>query len=524
MVKRALSELGGTALTPLWDAAPAGRRDAAAMDENAIGLTGSWDSRISRRTLLRTGGAAAVLLYGGAVPSASAGPRFASDPFTLGVASGDPTPDGVVLWTRLAPDPLNGGGLGAESYRVRFEVAADPDFRASCTAAIRGRSPRRCTRSTPRSRACEPATRLLVPLRVQALRSARSGRLRTAPRFGKVPDRLRFAYVSCQNCTHGYFTAFEDLAQRGPRARRAPRRLHLRGPGAGRRAAHARAGGLADDARGLPDPARPVQDRHGAPGRARRVPVADDLGRPRVLEQLRRSRPRPRPAARDRRRSGAPPPTSPTGSTARCRARASRSGRTCRCTGARPGATSRSSTCSTRASTATDQASCPAAQRLPNGYCPDALDPARTILGEEQRDLADRRPRPARPPAGTCSPTRSRFAPTDTDAQRGPPRVRQRQLGRLRRRPPARARRHRRAPARQPDRHHRRRARPRRAQRAARLRELRRAARWRPSSSARSISSQDSEWPDVDDDLRRRRQQPAPAVPDQPARLRAASR
>ena len=37
-------------------------------------------------------------------------PRFAANPFSLGVASGDPAPDGVVLWTRLAPDPLNGGG------------------------------------------------------------------------------------------------------------------------------------------------------------------------------------------------------------------------------------------------------------------------------------------------------------------------------------------------------------------------------------------------------------------------------
>ena len=83
-------------------------------------MNGNWDTRISRRTLLRTGGAAAIVLYGGAVPSASAGPKFTSDPFTLGVASGDPTPDGIVLWTRLAPDPLNGGGLGLETYRVRF--------------------------------------------------------------------------------------------------------------------------------------------------------------------------------------------------------------------------------------------------------------------------------------------------------------------------------------------------------------------------------------------------------------------
>ncbi|MBC7898360.1 MAG: PhoD-like phosphatase N-terminal domain-containing protein, partial [Cytophagaceae bacterium] len=52
-------------------------------------------------------------------------PRSVDDPFTLGVASGDPWPDGVVLWTRLAPDPLHGGGMPAERVPVRWEVARD---------------------------------------------------------------------------------------------------------------------------------------------------------------------------------------------------------------------------------------------------------------------------------------------------------------------------------------------------------------------------------------------------------------
>src|SRR5947207_6848055 len=52
-------------------------------------------------------------------------PRFSASPFTLGVASGDPSPDGVVLWTRLAPDPLHGGGMGREPVDVQWRVAAD---------------------------------------------------------------------------------------------------------------------------------------------------------------------------------------------------------------------------------------------------------------------------------------------------------------------------------------------------------------------------------------------------------------
>src|SRR5438045_2273623 len=49
--------------------------------------------------------------------------------FTLGVASGDPIPDGVVLWTRLAPTPLAGGGMPDRTVAVRWEVADDDRFR-----------------------------------------------------------------------------------------------------------------------------------------------------------------------------------------------------------------------------------------------------------------------------------------------------------------------------------------------------------------------------------------------------------
>src|SRR5690348_14421679 len=68
-------------------------------------------------------------------PSAAAGhPRrpLRSDPFTLGVASGDPAEDGFVLWTRLAPEPLADDGLGGMPPRdvpVDWEVASDEGFR-----------------------------------------------------------------------------------------------------------------------------------------------------------------------------------------------------------------------------------------------------------------------------------------------------------------------------------------------------------------------------------------------------------
>src|SRR5690606_3988708 len=58
-----------------------------------------------------------------------AAPRFPSYPFTLGVASGDPMPDSVVLWTRLAPDPLNGGGMPPRDSPGPWAVPPHQGFR-----------------------------------------------------------------------------------------------------------------------------------------------------------------------------------------------------------------------------------------------------------------------------------------------------------------------------------------------------------------------------------------------------------
>src|SRR5215510_9033707 len=84
-------------------------------------------TRLSRRQLLNVAwklGAAAVL-QPIASSSVFAQAVFGSFPFTLGVASGDPWPDSVVLWTRLAPDPLHGGGMPRENVEVRWRVATD---------------------------------------------------------------------------------------------------------------------------------------------------------------------------------------------------------------------------------------------------------------------------------------------------------------------------------------------------------------------------------------------------------------
>ena len=86
---------------------------------------------INRRRFLIGMGALSGLAFADQFPTSAqtATPKFAADPFSLGVASGDPLPDGVVLWTRLAPDPLNGGGMPSQAVTVKWEIATDEQMK-----------------------------------------------------------------------------------------------------------------------------------------------------------------------------------------------------------------------------------------------------------------------------------------------------------------------------------------------------------------------------------------------------------
>lgn len=107
--------------------------------------------RLTRRQLLNVAwklGTAAVL-YPLAASRLLSQPLFREYPFALGVASGDPSPDGVVLWTRLAPDPLAGGGMPAAGVTVGWELSRDSAFRqiarsGTTVCATRARSQRGC--------------------------------------------------------------------------------------------------------------------------------------------------------------------------------------------------------------------------------------------------------------------------------------------------------------------------------------------------------------------------------------------
>lgn len=174
----------------------------------------------TRRQVLQAGVVGAAALGASAVggPAARAGsPRTGPvrQPFTLGVASGDPLPEGVVLWTRLAPEPLAEGGLGGMPDRpvaVQWEVATDEAFG---NVVARGAEIARADQAHSvhvEVTRLQPATEYFYRFRTGSEISP-TGRTRTAPRPGQRTDRFAFAFASCQNYPAGYYTAYAHMAQ-----------------------------------------------------------------------------------------------------------------------------------------------------------------------------------------------------------------------------------------------------------------------------------------------------------------------
>ena len=160
-----------------------------------------------RRSFLRALAAATV---SPALPACAQGvPRFARDPFALGVASGYPHPSGMVLWTRLV------GALDPVAYPVRWEIASDEAMRQVVASG---------------GAIAEPAWGHAVHVEPKGLEPDRwywyrfmagdaatsAARTRTAPRLDASVERLRFAFASCQQYEQGYFAAHRQIAADAP--------------------------------------------------------------------------------------------------------------------------------------------------------------------------------------------------------------------------------------------------------------------------------------------------------------------
>ncbi|MEG3085575.1 alkaline phosphatase D family protein [Sphingomonas sp. PB2P12] len=150
-------------------------------------------------------GAPALLLHGRAFA--------ATDPFSLGVASGEPEPDGFVIWTRIAPNPLAEDGLGGNvaPMPVRWEVSTDDAFRH---IVVRGEA------------VAQPALASAVHVEVAGLKPDRPywyrflaagtqspvGRAWTAPAITASPAAVRFTAATCSHWEMGYFSAYRHMA------------------------------------------------------------------------------------------------------------------------------------------------------------------------------------------------------------------------------------------------------------------------------------------------------------------------
>jgi alkaline phosphatase D len=168
-----------------------------------------------RSFIVTTSLAAAALWSTRPLAAVTPAPKFAAYPFQLGIASGDPSPDGFVLWTRLAPKPLEGGGMPQEPVAVSWEIAEDEKM-----AKIIAKGDTIATPEWAHSVHIEVAG--LKPDRwywyrfIAGGEASPIGRARTMPAVDAMPDRLCFTFASCQNYSHGYYTAYEHMAAEDP--------------------------------------------------------------------------------------------------------------------------------------------------------------------------------------------------------------------------------------------------------------------------------------------------------------------
>jgi alkaline phosphatase D len=165
-------------------------------------VTRAVTPRLGRRTFLAgsavAAGAAATAV--GATP-ARAQPSPVS--FRHGVASGDPLPERVVLWTRITAD---------RDVPVTWLVARDPQLRDVVTrGATRATADRDRTVKVDAGR-LEPYTTYFYAFEAMGVRSP-VGRTRTAPAPGQDVGRLRFAVATCAKYDAGYFNAYARIAE-----------------------------------------------------------------------------------------------------------------------------------------------------------------------------------------------------------------------------------------------------------------------------------------------------------------------
>ena len=136
-----------------------------------------------------------------------------SPPFTLGIASGDPAPDGFVIWTRLAPDPLAPhSGMRMRPETVGWEVSTDDGFRQVVATGQALARPELGHSVHVELAGLQPNRPYWYRFTAMGARSG-AGRGRTLPAPGADLDRVRFIAGGCQNYEDGLYTAYRKIAE-----------------------------------------------------------------------------------------------------------------------------------------------------------------------------------------------------------------------------------------------------------------------------------------------------------------------
>jgi alkaline phosphatase D len=176
---------------------------------------------LSRRSVLSAGlvlGATTLTGLSGQLQGARAARALLADPFRLGVASGDPSPGGIVLWTRLALHPLASDGLGGMPNRhvdVHWQVATDPAMQHVVRHGTAVARPAYAHAIHVVLGGLSPGREYWYRFRAEGHLS-RIGRTRTTPATDAHPSALELVFASCAQFTHGYFTAYRKIAAEHP--------------------------------------------------------------------------------------------------------------------------------------------------------------------------------------------------------------------------------------------------------------------------------------------------------------------
>jgi alkaline phosphatase D len=170
--------------------------------------------RISRREFHRLAAAAGALALA-PFGRANSQFRFVSPPFQLGVASGDPSADGFVIWTRLAPEPFDPGYLGQTIFEVAWEVAEDSGFSRIVKQGTAWARPHLAHAIHAEVAGLQPGREYFYRFRLGRYESA-AGRALTCPAAGASPESLKFAFASCAHYEQGYFSAYRYMAEDRP--------------------------------------------------------------------------------------------------------------------------------------------------------------------------------------------------------------------------------------------------------------------------------------------------------------------